>query len=64
MNCHFCHHTCYLSSYKHLYLTETGTRVHGQEFELSVSEHQDSVEKSFIQKRESHFKDVIQQCFL
>ena len=30
--------------------------AHGQEFEWSISEHQDSVEKSFIQKCESPFK--------
>ena len=27
MNCHFCHHSCYLSSYKHLYLIQRLVRV-------------------------------------
>ena len=67
MNCHFCHHTCYLSSYKSSSCTWyrdwykclcflSFQSAYGQEFELSISEHQDSVEKSFIQKRESRFK--------
>ena len=27
MNCHFCHHPCYLSSYKHLYLVQRLVQV-------------------------------------
>jgi len=71
-DCHFCPHTCYpflrqFNSYK----SSTCTRyrdwyeclcflsfqsAHGQGFEWTISEHQDSVEKSFIQKCESPFK--------
>ena len=57
--------TCYLSSYKHLYLIQRLVEVfvflsfesaYRQEFEWSISKHQDSFEKSFIQKCESPFK--------